>query len=214
MSFKKIEDLYNNFKWKSESKFIPLAKKYGFTAGEARQFLKGNVEHDSIPKKPQFMHIYSKEGNEYQMDIFINAKDEDKAKSRTNFLCFININTRKAYAYPIHGKTCEVVLGALHKFVNDEPNVKTIVSDEDPAFLKVAGDEPVLTFMKEHNINYRTTEDNNHNILGIINRFMRTARDYFGENREISPSEMSEFVRTYNDSPHRSIQKAPNEMTE
>lgn len=69
--------------------------------------------------------------------------------------------------------------------------------------------------MKTKNIVYTTTEDNNHNVLGIINRFMRTIRDMVGENRFINEKEMDSLIDSYNNSPHRSLDyKIPNEMTE
>lgn len=217
MTFQSIEDLYSKYSWRSPSKFIPIATKHGFTADEAREFLKKGIEHDVIPKKPSFMHIYSRTGNEYQMDTFIN----DKSKGGLNYLIFININTRKAYAYSMKGKVKESVLAALNMFIHDVPDVKSIVSDQDTAYLS----DIVLSFMKQHGISYRTTEDNNHNVLGIINRFMRTIRDYFQDNRKIEPSDMVQFMETYNNSPHRSLNErvyrpftstddiTPNEMT-
>ena len=45
-----------------------------------------------------------------------------------------------------------------------------------------------------YNIIYTTTEDNNHNVLGIINRFMRTIRDMVGENRYINEEEMNDLL--------------------
>lgn len=208
--FETIEDLYDNYRWKSEAKFVPLAKKYGFTASEARELIRSKVDHDVIPKKPKFMHIYSKTGNEYQMDTFVN----DKHKGGTNYLMIININTRKAYAYEMNGKGSEAVLKALTEFINDLENenreVIKITSDQDSAYLN----DKVLSFMKNHGIHYRTTEDNNHNILGIINRFMRTVRDYFEDDRRITPKMMKGFIQTYNNSPHRGLDgKIPNEMT-
>lgn len=207
MSFKNIEELYKAYSWKSASKFVPLATKYGFTSQEARTFLKNRVDHDVIPKKPVFMHIYSKSGNEYQMDTFIN----DKRKGGVNYLVFINVNTRKAYAYTLSGKGSETVLKALKEFVADVPEVKRIVSDQDSAYLN----EHVLKFMKEHGIDYRTTEDNDHNVLGIVNRFMRTIRDYFEDNRTITPTAMKSFMEAYNASPHKSLNGiSPNEMNQ
>ena len=108
------------------------------------------------------------------------------------------------------GKGADEVKKALEQFVKEVINVYSITSDQDPAYLS----NEVLEFMKEHKINYRTTEDNNHNVLGIINRFMRTLRDLVGENRFIDTYEMKELIDTYNNTPHKSLNnKAPNEIT-
>ena len=206
MTFKTLNDLYKIFPWKTPNKFIPLAKKHGFTEDAARKYLH-NLIHDVKVPKAQFMNIYSKHSNGFQMDTFIN----DKTKDGLNYLMLININTRKAYSYPMKGKGAKEVLGALQKFIKDEPHIYSITSDQDAAYLS----NDVLTFMKSNNILYTTTEDNNHNVLGIINRFMRTIRDMIGENRYINEQEMSRLIDAYNNSPHRSLNyKVPNEMTE
>ncbi len=202
--FINLDELYKKFPWRSPQKFVPLAKQYGFTEEAARNFLK-NIVHDVKVPKAQFMNIYSKHLDGYQMDTFIN----DKSKDGLNYLFFININTRKAYCYPLKGKGSKTVLNALTQFIKDVPNVYSITSDQDAAYLS----NDVLTFMKEHNINYRTTEDNNHNVLGIINRLMRTIRDMVGENRYIEEAEMASLVDAYNNSPHRSLDyKTPNQI--
>ena len=206
MSFKTIEDLYKKYPWKSPNKFIPIAKKYGFTEKAANNYLNNIVVHDQKIPKAEYMNIYSKHSNGYQMDTFIN----DKRKNGLNYLMLININTRKAYSYGMQGKGASVVVKALQKFIEDVPEVYSITSDQDPSYLS----NDVLDFMKKHNIIYRTTEDNNHNVLGIINRFMRTIRDMVGENRYIDKDEMNDLIDSYNDSPHGSLDyKPPNMIT-
>ena len=206
MSFKTIADLYTRFPWKSKSKFIPLAKRYGFKEKEAKEYLNKHIIHDQKVPKAEYMNIYSKHSNGFQMDTFIN----DKRKDGLNYLMLININTRKAYSYAMNGKGAKAVLQALQQFIKDEPNVYSITSDQDAAYLS----NDVLDFMKSNDILYRTTEDNNHNVLGIINRFMRTIRDLVGENRFIDRDEMNELIYAYNNSPHSSLNyKAPNDIT-
>ena len=86
----------------------------------------------------------------------------------------------------------------------------SITSDQDAAYLS----NEVLDFMKSKNIIYKTTEDNNHNVLGIINTFMRTIRDAIGENRYIDENEKNNLIDAYNNSPHKSLNnKSPNDIT-
>ena len=56
--------------------------------------------------------------------------------------------------------------------------------------------------MREHDIIYTTTTDNNHNKLGIINRFMRTIRDMKANEPN---NDILTLVDSYNDMPHRSL---------
>ena len=206
MTYKTIADLYKSFPWKSPSKFIPLAKRYGFNEKQAKEYLNKHIVHDQKVPKAEYMNIYSKHLNGFQMDTFIN----DKRKDGLNYLMLININTRKAYCYAMKGKGAKEVLKALQQFIKAVPNVYSITSDQDAAYLS----NDVLEFMKKQDIIYRTTEDNNHNVLGIINRFMRTIRDLIGENRYIEEDEMNSLINAYNESPHSSLDyKAPTDIT-
>ena len=196
-----IEQLYKKYPWKTAKKFIPLAKKHGFKEKDAKEFLKKVVHDKRIKVKPVYLPIYSENGGSYQFDTFIQRKVP-------HFLVFININTRKAYAYPMRTKGTNDVIDALTKFFNEVKDVKVLRSDQDAAYLS----NNTLEFLREKGVRYLTTEDENHNVLGIINRFMRTIRDLSG-NEVISAEEMKELVDAYNTTVHSSTNVAPNEMT-
>lgn len=224
-----MKDFYAKNPWNS-SKFIKMAEKAGKDKNEAKQFLKKEVVHDQRKPVAKFIPIVSKEPGGYQMDTFIN----ERKAGGLNFLMFININTRKARAYPMQGKGTKQVLEALDKFVMDEPTCRSIESDEDPAYLA----NGVLDWMNDHEIEFSTTTDDNHNNLGIINRFMRTIRDMavkrgmmdrgywdklnkngsvidknYVQKNFISEGGMQELIDSYNGAFHRSIGKAPNEFS-
>lgn len=138
------------------------------------------------------------------MDTYISSR----ASGEPDYLMLINVNTHKAYAYEMDGKGSKEVLRSLNVFIREEPDCKAITSDEDAAYLTNA----VLDFMREHNIIYTTTTDNDNNKLGIIYRFMRTVCDM--RDREPQTS-ISDLVASYNDMPHRSFDnREPNEITE
>ena len=198
-----LTELFNEYPWRTASKFIPLAKKYGFTnEKQVREFLKNKAIHDEKINKPSYLPIFSINKNEFQFDtVFLN---------KIPFLFAINVNTRKAFAYKMKNKSSSEVIIALDKLLN-ETNVKSLVSDEDPAYLSTS----VLSHLKNKNISYRTTEDNNHNVLGIINRFVRTIRDLSLKNKNLDEQRLSRLIRTYNNTPHKGLNgKAPNEITE
>ena len=196
-----IEQLYKKYPWKTEKKFVPLAKKYGFKEKDAKEFLKRIVHDKRIKVKPVYLPIYSENGDSYQFDTFIQRKGP-------HFLIVININTRKAYAYPMETKGTNDVIKALTKFFDDVKTVKVLRSDQDAAYLSTR----TLDFLRDKGVRYLTTEDENHNVLGIINRFMRTIRDLSGGG-VLSVNEMKDLVDTYNTSVHRTTNVSPNEMT-
>nr|WP_279080273.1 hypothetical protein [Catenibacterium mitsuokai] len=201
--FNTLEELHKKYPWNTPSKFIPLAKKYGFTVKDTKEFLQNKVQHDEKVdmRKIQYAPIFSQEPGGYQMDIMF-----DKKKA---FLICININTKKGYVYPIASRQAAEVVKALNKFFSDV-SVKTLMSDQDSTFLSAK----VLELIKEKGITYRTTEDNNHNILGVINRFIRTLRD-MTQRQPLTDEMIKEAVETYNKSPHSALNgKSPDEITE
>ena len=201
--FEGIKQLFEKYPWRTASKFIPLAKRYGFSEEEAREFLKESAPRDARVPKPRFTPIFSTTGKSYQFDTLIQRRLKP-------FLVFINVNTRKAYAYQMMNKGSVEVLKALEKFVRDAGEVKVLTSDQDSAYLS----DRVLSFLREHEIGYRTTEDNNHNVLGIGKRFIRTLRDLNG-GEEFTELRMKELISEYNQSPHWSLKgKSPSEMTD
>lgn len=201
--FNSLEELYQTYPINTLKKFQSKAVEYGFTRADAKKFLDTRIIKDQKIPPPKFMHIYSKVPNAYQMDTFIY----DKRAGEKNYLMLINVNTRKAYAYEIKGKGADEILNALNKFIEEVPNVSSILSDQDKSYLS----KKVLTFMKDHNINYKTTLDNDHNKLSIINRFMRTVRDMKDRNN----ADILNIVKAYNNIPHSSLNdKSPNKFTE
>lgn len=204
MEFRSLDELFEKYPWRTYLKFKPLANRYGFTDETAiKEFLKTKAGHDTYkPQGNRFLPIYSKSTGAYQFDTLIQSHGKP-------WLIFINVNTRRAYGYKMENKGAGSVLLALQKFISDCPDVKVMTSDQDAAYLSDA----VINFMRQHNIDYRTTETNNHNVLGIINRFMRTLRDLNGT-RDFDDVNMNDLIREYNASPHRGINyKTPNEMT-
>ena len=198
-----LEELYQVYPIKTVKKFQDKAEEFGFTRSDAKNFLDTRIIKDKKIPPPQFMHIYSKVSNAFQMDTFIH----DRSKGGKNYLMSINVNKRKAYAYEMKGKGADVVFNALNEFIKDVPDVSSILSDQDKAYLSAK----VLMFMKAHNINYKTTNDNDHNKLGIINRFMRTVRRMRSRNM----ADIPDVVRAYNNISHKSLNdKSPNKFTE
>ena len=126
--FQNLQQLFNKYPWKSERKFVPLAKKHGFKEKEAREFIKSVVHDKRIKVKPVYLPIYSESGDSFQFDTLIQKKG-------FNFLVFVNINTRKAYAYPMKNKGTSEVINALEKFFREVRGVKVLRSDQDSAYL-------------------------------------------------------------------------------
>ena len=201
-----LKELHQTHPWKTINKFMPYALKKGFTEAEVKQFFKNHVMKDKykIDNSQFFMPIYGKTPGCYQFDTLIQSR---KA-AIPYFLIIININTRKAYSYPMMNKGKDEVLNALKKFVDSVDEVNTMTSDQDKAYIN----DNIIDFFNQHDIDYITTEDNNHNILGIINRFIRTLRD-FNKERDFTEESMKACIDEYNNSKHSTTGIVPNSFS-
>jgi hypothetical protein len=198
-----LAEIWNNAKWRSFDRFELSAIRHGVTdRKEIRQFYRNHVQHDKQTPKPVYAPIFAKQGRAYQFDTWVQTGE--------NYLIVINVNTRKAYQYPMVTKNAADVAEALRKFWAEAPDCKTMVSDQDSAYLS----KTVLDLFKSRNIKLSTTTDNDHHTLGIINRFMRTIRDLAGgEDVRIKKDQMKELVAEYNATIHSSTGMAPDKMT-
>ena len=199
-----MKALFKQFPFRSASKFVPIAIKHGFNKKDALDYLKSSIQHDQRYSEQRHIMrpIYSERSGAYQFDTFVNGSDPPY------YLIAINVNTRKGYAYPMTTKNSLSVLEALKRHQSIVSTISAMTSDQDAAYLT----EPVLSFMKSHNIDYRTTEDHDHNRLSIINRFIRTLRD-MNSKPHISIPKMEALLNAYNSTVHSSIGCAPNDMT-
>ena len=198
-----LHEIHKQHPWRSVNKFLPFAK--GFSTAEVKKYFKEHVMHDKYKPeaKDYYLPIFGRTPGCYQFDTLIQSK----TATIPAFLIFININSRKAFAYPMRNKGKGEVLRILSQFVSDN-EVRVLTSDQDPAYLN----DDVINFLLSHDIDYRTTEDNNHNILGIINRFIRTIRDY-NKKRDFTLDEMNKVIDDYNNSVHSATGIKPNAFT-
>jgi hypothetical protein len=151
--------------------------------------------------REHFMPIFSKEGGTYQFDTW--------DRPGHYFLVIININTKKAYAYPMKQKDSMYVKGALQAFWSEVTDVKVMSSDEDAAYCS----REIQEEFKKRKIRHVTTNKNNHHTLAVINRLMRTLRDLLGgPNRDFTEAEMKDKLDQYNNMIHNTTKMAPNEM--
>ena len=202
---KSINALHQEFPFRSVRKFVPIALKNGFSKSEALQFLE-SLTHDKkyTRQKEMMLSIFGRKPGCYQIDTLVQSK----GASPRYFLIIININSRKLFAYPMNNKDSSSVLSTLKTFINESPQIHSITSDQDKAYLS----PQVIKFMIDHKIDYQTTFTNDHNRLGIINRAIKTLRD-INQERDFTEQSMKKAINAYNNSIHSSTGKEPNEVS-
>ena len=186
--------------------------------------------------RQMMMPIYSKREGVYQMDtmeqsdaiknvqnvtgvstrsgdiVKINALHADlKDEYPPYYLVFINVNTRKAYVYPMTSKNEDSVHAAVNEFYvdvyQDKARVTELFTDEDGAY----SGEKMQQWYANYGVDHVTTTHENKHVLGIINRFIRTIRDKLGT-RNISKRRMKAFLKRYNETRHKGTGWRPNDM--
>jgi hypothetical protein len=92
---------------KSKSKWLDAASRHGFAKPEALKFYQ-NIDHDPQLQRhdEEFLPIFARKQKCYQFDTLIQKEEHP-------WIIFININSRKGYAYPMKNKSAEEVLKAL-----------------------------------------------------------------------------------------------------
>ncbi len=85
---------------------------------------------------------------------------------------FIEITTRKAYAYPLKNKSEGTILDALDMFLEAVSKVENLTTDNGTEF---TGNE-LKKRMKDNQINHFYAEVGDKNHMGKIERFNRTMR--------------------------------------
>ena len=201
----KLEQLHKQYPFKSRRKFVPIAIENGFTRTDALNYL-NSLTHDirHTKQRETMLPIYSEHQGAYQFDTLIPSR----RSGSPYFLLFINVNTRKVYAYPMKRKDTQAVLQALTTFITEVKHVSSLTSDEDRAYVN-----PTITsYLIKHRIDHQTTFKNDHHRLGIINRVIKTLRDMNGTNRDFTESSMKRLVKAYNNTIHSSTGMKPNEM--
>jgi hypothetical protein len=195
-----FEKLYSRLK----SRFPELTKK------DIKRIVNTRVVHDvtnkTIKRNDKYLNkTFSNHTKAYFMDIFVN--DLTGSLSETYYLIFINENTRYAVAYPITNKSVSSVLPKIKSFIS-EFKVASIISDAEKAFTS----KEILKLLESKHIDYRVISDQRHTSLSIIDRFIRTIRDYGRKNKPFTNDKLQSFISEYNTSVHSSTNMTPTEM--
>ena len=159
-----------------------------------------------------FIPTFSKNFKAYQVDItFMPFTTKTSPKY---ILTFININSRKVYAYNGRKRTSTELITLFNKFYNDiDGKIETLTSDNEfdvPRALK--------KWLKDKGIIHYVVRPYDKRSLGIMNRFHRTLKSkfdkYFSLNNTINWWEATkDIVENYNNTYHRSIGDTPNNIS-
>jgi hypothetical protein len=135
----------------------------------------------------------------FQMDIVYFG--------RYKYLIMIGHNNRYVYGVPINSRNKVDIEDALHRLTTiiNAPRYN-IDCDGEGSFSHMNN-----KFLTSHNISIHSKPDNYHNRLSIINRVVRTIRDYafkLSESEDIDVDLLNNVMYYYNHYPHRTLSQA------
>jgi hypothetical protein len=148
--------------------------------------------------------------NHYQMDIAYFGKFK--------YLIVIGTNNRYMWSVQIKDKSMETIVSALNTLINFE----TFRDKFGPSGLRSFAPFPIFIDcdgekgfyhldLEPRLVRINSKPDKYHNRLSIINRAIRTIRDYayraFETKDDIAPSNLSQILHFYNNDPHKTLSR-------
>lgn len=198
------------------------------SASALYKYLNGAVTHNDIKnflskqtvaqqhKKTKILY-HSTVGTDdsYQIDLMFYGKYARQNHGFNGALLCINVDTRKAYGYPIKTKSASEIYLRLLQFLSDiKFKIKSVTVDEGNEWLNA-----VRELFSTHGITIYVSNSTNHGSHAIIDRFTRTIKDkierYFTETKSVKWVDVfKDLLQGYNESNHKTLGTAPNKVTE
>ena len=149
---------------------------------------------------------------QWQADLVDMSRLKKTNDGITFILTVIDVFAKLAWCVPLKNKSAATLVAAFKQLLgNGAPN--TLQTDKGTEFLN----RPLQKLLKEHGVHHFVTH-NEETKVSIVERFNRTLKTrmwrYFTKHQSVRCSDVLQaFMRSYNDSYHRSIGMAPSEVT-
>jgi hypothetical protein len=170
------------------------------------------IQEDEQTKKVKYKppihltHPIIGKPNSYQSDLMFLKDLHNLNNGYDSIINFVEITTKKAYAYPLKSKTPSEVFKAFLKFFTDiDGNIEYIELDKGTEFVDV------LKFCINNKIHV-TVYNGDKNSMSIVERFNRTLRGYISRTCKdgIWVHKLSKLIQAYNNKVHSATLSTPN----
>lgn len=182
-----------------------------------KDFLKNTEETQIYRKRPtKFYHLKSYSPFErVQIDILdlINYIPKNNDGYRYLFL-FIDVYTRYVFAIPIKTRKTDELYDALTSIIKQLKSegfkISQIDSDNESGF----NSKKIVDYLQKEQITQNFSNPEEHNNLGVIDRFCRTIRELFNKyTNSRNTTRWIDYYQTlinaYNNREHRSLKTSP-----
>lgn len=180
---------------------------------DVKEFLENQKESELLKiktkKKNKAGHITALYYTDIaQLDIYDLSKYAGSNKNYKYILALVDVFTRKAYVRPMKNKDINAVLTNLEDiFLEDNYIPHTITSDMDKTFISKKFQKLLENYIIYHDV---IIAGNDHNILGIIDRFALTLKNIFSKifiryNKSNWIEHLYTIIKQYNNTKHSAL---------
>jgi len=168
---------------------------------------------DKTVDKSKFIPIVASPGS-YQADITFYNQYKTFNSGYEALVTIININTKKAYVYPIKNKSATTILEVMTKFLDEAGDVKVIETDEGTEFTN----NKIKDLLKSKGILHKVyNKEKSKNAVSIVERFNRTIRSLIDQyltsyKTKKYIDKLPSLLSNYNNSVNASTDQKPNEI--
>ena len=148
---------------------------------------------------------------QWQADLVDMSRLKAANDGTTFLLTVIDVFSKRAWCIPLKSKSAASLVAAFRRLLNDVNNNRptTLQTDKGSEFLN----RPLQRLLKEYGVHHFTTH-NEETKASVVERFNSSLKTrmwrYFTKKQTIRYVDaLQDFVRSYNDSYHRSIGMAP-----
>lgn len=214
-----MEEIYKKYNFPGQQKLYQLSKKAGLkvTLKQVDEFLKkqnvSQIYSKKIIQKPGHIVAFNPD-ERVQMDLVDMSKWDKKNGGYKWIFLFVDIFTRKAFAYLMKNKTEDSIEKILELFFKThKPNV--IITDNEAGFTS----KLVQKLMDKNQVYHDTVEIQDHKALGIIDRAVQNIKNAIykhmkDDNTTKYIDKLPDIIKAYNETPNQGIMDiAPNDAS-
>ena len=209
-----IKKYYEEYNFPKVDKLYKVMKLEGndINKKDIQKFLDEQIENQLLKqvkkettKKLGSIYAFS-ENQTWQVDIFFMTKYKKQNNGFSYILCAVDVFTRKAYAVGMKSKNADDCISAFKSIVSTAGVPFVITTDTDSTLTGNLFQE----YLSNNNIAHNVVILNDHQSLGIIDRFARTLKSilnaYFIRNDDTNWIKiLDKVIKQYNNTPHKSL---------
>jgi hypothetical protein len=169
-----------------------------------------DVQIDSTKNKVDVSHTHAiiAGPNSYQSDLMYLDQLGKINNNYTAIINFIEITSRKAYAYPLKGKTAKEVFSAFEMFLKEiDGKLEQFEIDKGSEY------SLIIKYCKEKDINL-LIYNNDKNSMAIVERFNRSLRNYIKKVCKNGKwvEKLGKITTAYNRKEHSALSDTPDHV--